>query len=261
MPVGTAARLTDTLRRAGSVFAEEEAALLITEAGSEAELDAMVARRVDGLPLEQVLGWADFRGLPLAVEPGVFVPRRRTGLLVDETKAPLSEYDGRIPVVVDMCCGVGAVGAALYTELGSLELHAVDVDRGAVRCTRRNLDGTGTVYEGDLYAPLPLSLRGRVDAIVANAPYVPTDAIATMPPEAREHEALVALDGGADGTDIQLRVAAESTQWLAPGGHLLIETSRDQASRTRKLVVDAGLDATVTWDDELDGTAVVGTRR
>ena len=85
------------------------------------------------------------------------------------------------------------------------------------------------MFEGDLFGALPAGLRGRVDVLIANAPYVPTAEIANMPPEAREHEPLVALDGGADGLDVQRRITACARDWLTPGGSLLIETSVRQA--------------------------------
>ncbi len=117
---------------------------------------------------------------------------------------------------------------ALAAALNGVELYAVDVDPVAVRCARRNLPG-GRVFEGDLYEPLPASLRGRVDVLVANAPYVPTEAVGLLPPEARTYEPRVALDGGADGLEVVRRVAAGAASWLTPGGHLLVETSADQA--------------------------------
>ena len=110
-----------------------------------------------------------------------------------------------------------------------------------------------------LYDALPDHLRGRVDVLVANAPYVPTAAIATMPPEAREHEPLVALDGGPDGVGLHRRIAAGAPDWLAPGGHLLIETGRHQASLTVAACEAAGLTARVVTDDDLEATAVVAT--
>jgi release factor glutamine methyltransferase len=245
------------LRAAGCVFAEDEAGLLGAAAGSPAELDDLVARRVAGLPLEHLLGWAEFRGLRIAVAPGVFVPRRRTGFLVEQAVALAPDP----AVVVDLCCGSGAVGAALLAERERVDLVAADIDPAAVACARRNVEPRGgRVVEGDLDAPLPVTLRGRVDVLLANAPYVPTGAIATMPPEAREHEARVALDGGADGLDVQRRVAAAAPRWLAPGGHLLIETGEHQAPRTAAAVTAAGLDARIARDDDLDATVVIGTR-
>lgn len=249
------------LRAAGCVFAEEEAALLIDAAAGPGDLDARVARRVAGEPLEQILGWAEFCGLRVLVEPTVFVPRRRTELVVREA----ARLVGPGGVVVDLCCGTGAVGLAVAATVSGVglqrvELHAADVDPAAVRCARRNLEPVGGhVHEGDLDAPLPADLRGRVDVITANAPYVPTDEVAFMPSEARDHEARVALDGGADGLDLHRRIAALAPGWLRPGGHLLIETSERQATRTAGALARHGLDAHVVTDEDLDATVVVGT--
>lgn len=252
------------LRAAGCVFAEEEGALLLAEAGDAAALAALVARRVAGEPLEQVLGWAEVAGVRVAVAPGVFVPRQRSALLVREAVALVREAAdraGRGAVVLDLCCGTGALGAAVLGAAGDAvaELHAADVDPAAVACARGNVP-TARVHAGDLWAALPAALAGRVDVVVANAPYVPTDEIGAMPPEARLHEARVALDGGADGLDLHRRIAAGASAWLAPGGALVLETSRAQAARTRALVAAAGLTAHVVTDDDVAGTAVVGRR-
>jgi release factor glutamine methyltransferase len=249
-------RVVARLRAAGCVFAEEEARLLVAAAADGAALDRLVERRVTGLPLEHVLGWAEFCGLRIAVAPGVFVPRRRTAFLVG------CAADGAPPgaLVVDLCCGSGAVGAALAARIPGARVHAADVDPAAVTCARRNLPGHA-VHRGDLYAALPADLCGRVDVLAVNAPYVPTGAIATMPPEARDHEPPVALDGGADGLDVQRRVAAGAAGWLAAGGRLLIETSRAQAPLTVAAVRAGGLDARVLRSDELDATVVSGVRR
>ena len=151
------------------------------------------------------------------------MPRWRTAFLVDLALGLLAERPH--PVVVDLCCGTGAIGAALLAEAPGVEVHAADLDPRAVASARLNLEPRGgRVHEGDLYDALPGDLRGRVDVLAVNAPYVPTDAIATMPPEARDHEARIALDGGGDGLDVHRRVAAGARDWLAPGGHLLIET-------------------------------------
>ncbi|MFF2848022.1 putative protein N(5)-glutamine methyltransferase [Streptomyces sp. NPDC058001] len=245
-----------TLRVAGCVFAEDEARLLLSTARTPAELSAMVERRAAGLPLEHVLGWAEFHGLRITVDPGVFVPRRRTEFLVDRA-VRLAPRSGA--VVVDLCCGSGAVGAALVADLDQAEWYASDVDPAAVACARRNVTG-GEVFEGDLFAPLPAGLRGRVDILLANVPYVPSDEVGLLPPEAREHEPLVALDGGADGLDVLRRVTAEATRWLAPGGHLFVETGERQAPHAVEVFQRDGLLARVEHSDELYATVVIGTR-
>lgn len=253
----TVSSIVTTLRAAGCVFAEDETELLLSTAAGPAELAAMVERRVAGLPLEHVLGWAEFCGLRVAVDPGVFVPRRRTEFLVRQAVA----LAGRKPaVVVDLCCGSGALGRALAAALTDVELHATDVEPAAVRCARRNVGELGQVYEGDLFEPLPGSLRGRVDVLLANVPYVPTDDVELLPPEARIHEPRVALDGGGDGLDVMRRVAAAAPDWLAPGGALLVETSERQAARAAETVGGSGLSARVVVSEELYATVVIGTR-
>jgi release factor glutamine methyltransferase len=229
--------------------------MLIAAARTSSDLAAMVERRVAGVPLEQVLGWAEFCGLRIVVDPGVFVPRRRSEFLVSEAAALAPPRT----VVVDLCCGSGAVGVALAAAIGGVELHAVDIDPAAVRCARRNVAAGGQVYEGDLYEPLPTTLRGRVDVLVANAPYVPTEAVGLLPPEARIHEPRVALDGGPDGLDVLRRVIAAAPPWLAPGGHLLIETSEHQAPQIVETFARKGLIPRVAGSEELNATVVIGT--
>ncbi len=243
------------LRAAGCVFAEDEARLLTAAARTPAELDAMVDRRAAGLPLEQVLGWAEFCGLRITVAPGVFVPRRRTEFLVRQAAAVARPGD----VLVDLCCGAGAIGAALAATVDRAEVHAADIDPAAVRCARQNLP-RGHVYQGDLYQPLPASLRGRVMVLAANVPYVPSGEIGFLPPEARAHEPRTALDGGPDGLDVLRRVAAAAPGWLAPGGHLLSETSDRQAPAARAVLTASGLTAQVAHSAGLDATVVIGRR-
>jgi release factor glutamine methyltransferase len=233
------------LRAAGCVFAEEEAGLLEAEAGEGGDLALMLARRVAGEPLEQVLGWAEFCGLRIRVVPGVFVPRRRTQALVEVARSLLPSLD-HPPVVVDLCC----------VDVPGVELHAADIDPAAVGCARLNVTAgvtarvaAGAVHEGDLYDALPDHLRGRVDLLLVNAPYVPTDEIRLMPPEARLHEHHVALDGGEDGLDLHRRTAAGAPGWLAPGGSLLIESSPRQAVGTARCCVEAGLEVQVLGED------------
>ncbi|MFH9127606.1 putative protein N(5)-glutamine methyltransferase [Streptomyces griseoaurantiacus] len=246
------------LRAAGCVFAEDEAELIFTAARTASEITAMVDRRVAGEPLEIVVGRAEFHGLLITVEPGVFVPRRRTEFLVDQALA-LTPDAG---LVVDLCCGSGAVGVALAASPAAPRLHAADIDPVAARCARRNLAPyEGHVHEGDLYAALPDALRGRIDVLTANVPYVPSDEVRLLPAEAREHEPPAALDGGTDGLDLLRRVAAGAPRWLAPGGALLVETSERQAPAALAAFTGAGLDARLAHEEEYGTTVVIGLRR
>nr|MDT0660456.1 putative protein N(5)-glutamine methyltransferase [Micromonospora sp. DSM 115978] len=247
--------VTDLLRAAGCVFAEEEAALLVDAAATPADLAVLVDRRVAGRPLEHVLGWVEFCGLRVGVDPGVFVPRRRTELLAHRATA-LARPGA---TVVDLGCGTGAVGLAVATMTGGVRLYAADIDPAAVECARRNVAGVGgQVYAGDLFAALPGQLRGTVDVLVANVPYVPSAEIDLLPREARIHEPMVALDGGGDGLDVIRRVAATAGDWLAGHGHLLLETSGDQAGTVADTLAAAGFAPTVAADDDRGATIVVG---
>jgi release factor glutamine methyltransferase len=274
--------VADRLRAAGCVFAEEEARLLLAAAASPAQLSAMVGQRAAGMPLEHVVGWAEFCGLRIAVGPGVFVPRRRTEFLVAQAAAGAgtSTPAGRTPtgqgrtgqgrtgqgrtgrpVIVDLCCGSGALGVAAAAALGGADLHAADIDPAAVAWARRNVEPAGgRVYEGDLFGALPGGLRGRVDILLVNVPYVPTGEIALLPAEARDHEPRVALDGGHDGLAVLRRVAGEAAAWLAPGGRLLTEASERQVAAAAAIVAGGGLAVQVASDDELGATVIIGTR-
>jgi release factor glutamine methyltransferase len=161
------------LRAAGCVFAEEEAAILLSSARTPAELDAMVKRRADGEPIEQVVGWAEFCGLRIFVGPGVFVPRRRSEFLVSVAIRLVQEHGAAgSPVIVDLCCGAGALGLAVAAGAGFSELHAADLDPAAVACARRNVEPAGGhVYAGDLFAARPdrrADLQRAVRAVVGD---------------------------------------------------------------------------------------------
>ncbi|HZX02151.1 putative protein N(5)-glutamine methyltransferase [Kribbella sp.] len=244
--------IADRLRASGCVFAEDEAALIVDTARDAAEVAAMVEQRVAGAPLEYVLGWASFCGLRIAVEAGVFIPRRRTEFLIAEALRVVR--DGA--VVVDLGCGSGALGAAVAAQR-AVTVYAADIEPVAVRCARRNLAPYGgIVSEGDLFAALPEQLRGRIDVLLSNVPYVPTEEIRLLPPEARLYEPRVTLDGGPDGLTTLRRVVAGAGEWLRPGGHLYVEMSDRQAPLAQLVMAAVGMTAEVVTDDDLGANVV-----
>jgi release factor glutamine methyltransferase len=262
--------LAARLQATGGPSAEEEVRLLVETAGRESPadqsfaLDELVRRRAEGEPLERVIGRTSFRGLPMEICHGVFVPRRRTEYLVARAVALAGRRSSTPLVLLDLCCGSGAVGVATATELAAAghecTVHCADIDPVATACARRNAEGLDAhVYTGDLYDPLPGSLARRIDVITASAPYLPAEAIPLLQPETRLYEPAHALDGGVDGLTVLRRVIAGAPSWLAAGGHLLVETGRGQLPAVAELMVLNGLRPHVATSDELDATVVEGT--
>jgi release factor glutamine methyltransferase len=268
--------LVERLWEAGCVFAEDEVQLLEEAAAGDAELlEQLAVRRIDGEPLEHVVGWVEVDGHRYRVGPGVFVPRPRSEALIGAAVNVAPARDSAV-TILDLCCGSGALGAAVYRRLqrpqgmsalaGSLlphwELHAADIEPAAVACARKNLaELGGSVHEGDLFAALPETLRGRLDLIIANVPYVPTAHIELMNSEARDHEPHSALDGGDDGLDIFRRMIAQAPQWLARGGSILSEVAVHQVADALAAIDGAGLASSHHVDDEYEANVVIGTSR
>lgn len=243
--------VVEQLRAAGCVFAEDEAALLIEASTDERDLADLVERRRAGEPLEHVVGFVEFCGSRYRLGPGVFVPRQRSALLVDEAV----RLGGT--AVLDLCCGCGALGLAVHQRLGG-DLVSTDLSPDAVAYARAN--GVETAYVGDLFSAVPASDRGRFDLILANTPYVPSGAITGMPRDSRDFEPRLAVDGGADGMDLQRTVLTQAHHWLAPDGYLLIETSRHQVEALATDASDAGWTPSVVTDPDLGAYALVVRR-
>ena len=220
------------LRAAGCVWAEDEAAVL-RAAVPAAELAAAVDRRVDGEPLEHVVGWADFAGVRVRLSPPVFVPRPGAEPLVELACARVRGAQ----VVVDVGCGSGAIAAAVAAARPGLTVLATDTDPVAVDCARAN----GVVaYRGDWLDALPDQWLGGVDIAVAHLPYVPTGALGEVARDYRSAEPTIALDGGADGLAPLRQVLDQLTRWLAPGGSLLTLAADGQSAGVRTLAAAAG---------------------
>lgn len=248
------AGLVARLRAAGCVFAQEEAALLsAVPAGQRA---AALARRVAGEPLEHVLGWAEIAGVRIAVAPGVFIPRRRTELLIDHAAHHLTGSG----VLLDLCCGSGAVARVLAERRRPARVHASDIDPVAVAVARENLAGWGTVSRADVVDGVPVDLRGRVSVLTANVPYVPSGEVALLPREARLYEPAHTYDGGPDGLRLLRRVLLAAREWLAPAGVTLSEVAVHQGEAALAAARAAGLTARLDVAQE-SGTAVLSARR
>jgi len=218
--------LVARLRAVGCVFAEEEAAEIRRVLGDDDEAaDAVVTARGNGVPLEHALGVALFAGVEVFVGAGVFVPRARAEVLVDEAVA--ARPDAR--VIVDLGTGSGAIAAALAARLPDADIHAADLDPQALTYARRNAARYGfTVHEGDWWDALPPALRGTVDLAVAYLPHVPTPRLDDIPGDYRAHEPTLAVAGGPDGLDPLRQVLTTMDDWLSPDGLLVTLVADEQ---------------------------------
>lgn len=249
------AELVSRLRRAGCVFAEEEARILRSASRDAAELDRLCTRREAGEFLEHVVGSVELMGERLEVRPGVFVPRQRTALLIEQTLAAARRRER--PVVLEAYCGSAPVAALLAHRVPGADIHAADADRQALESARRNLPLSAALHRGDGLDALPRSLTGRIDVIAAVPPYVPDRNEDLMPREARDHEPQAALLGGRDGLDQVRRLTDEAPRWLAPGGQLLIEMHQAQARAMTDAVHAAAHYARAETVEGEDGSTAV----
>jgi release factor glutamine methyltransferase len=207
--------VVERLRAAGSVFAEDEARLL----GDDEE---MIARRIAGERLEHVLGWVEFAGLRLEVDPGVFIPRPQTEALAEQAAAL------RPQIALDLFTGCGAIACVVKAHNPAARVVAAEWDTTALACARRNTARFGVdVVAADVDDGVPAELEGRVDVLTANVPYVPTAELPFVP---HDGEPEAALDGGVDGLDWVRRVQAVAPRWLRRGGVLLYERPGDESA-------------------------------
>jgi release factor glutamine methyltransferase len=207
-----------------------------------ARFQAGLARRLARQPLQQILGWTEFHGLRIRVTRDVLVPRPETELLVEWALGSLPAPSRRRRLAVDIGTGSGAIACALARARPDLDVIAVDVSEAAARVARANLldlglGGQVRVTVGDLGAAFrPL----QADLVVANPPYLTGATVDALPPEIREHEPRLALDGGADGLDLVRRVVEAAPAMLRPGGRLCVEIGGgDQAAAAQGLLGQA----------------------
>ena len=262
------------LAEAGVASPEHDAAELLAHvlgtsrpglvlAGEVAEEQAaayhlLVDRRAAREPLQHLTGSAAFRYLDLAVGPGVFVPRPETELLagwaVEQAQALVLE--GRVPTVVDLCTGSGAVALSVATEVPAARVHAVELGDPAVEWAARNLAGSGVdLRHGDM-AEAFHDLDGAVDVVVCNPPYIPLDAYESVEDEAREHDPALALFSGDDGL-VAMRVVEEvAARLLRRSGTVGVEHADVQGESAPAVFVAAG-----RWSDVRDHLDLAGRPR
>ncbi len=249
-----AASIGEALSRAGFLAPDDEAAQLCQSAAGDPErLSALLERRLTGEPLAWIVGHTAFCGLDIRIDPGVYVPRAQTEDLARRATKRLPPRG----TAVDICTGSGAVAAVLMATRPRARVIATDIDAGAVACAHRN--GVDALA-GDLFAPLPQSLMGRVEVVTAVVPYVPTPELPLLQRDTFTFETPLAYDGGPDGTGVLRRVVTDSARFLRPGGALLLELGGDQARLLRADLLGCGFgDVVVLVDDDGDVRGVEAT--
>jgi release factor glutamine methyltransferase len=239
-PLKDAASVVEALRAGGSVFAEDEASLLLAAAHDADDLATLLSRRLRGEPLEHVVGSVVFGGVTLRVGAGMFVPRQRSVQLATLTVA---ECRRRQPAtMLELCCGVAPLAATVERADAAERAVASDHDERCVAVARENLR-TPYVFVGDLFDAIPQSFRHGCDVVAVVPPYVPAGEAHLLAREARDHEPPEALYGGADGLNVVRRILANVAEWLAPGGTLLIEMHKVQAQAAIDVAAAADLAA------------------
>jgi release factor glutamine methyltransferase len=239
--------LAALLAGAGFLAAEEEAEELLARATGDAELlVSLVARRLTGEPLAWITGRVSFCGLEIRVDPGVYVPRRQSEPLARRAVERLRETG----IAIDLCTGSGAIAKTLIANRPTARVMASDIDERAVACAASN--GVEACL-GDLFAPLPRSLEGRVDVVVGVVPYVPRPALPLLPRDTFDFESPLSYDGGPDGTRILRRVLTDGPRFLRPGGALLLELGGEQVDALGDDLARLGyVDVTVLVDEDGD---------
>ena len=214
---------------------------------------SLITRRAGGEPFPFLMGFIEFWGLELKVKPGAFVPRPSSELTVELAVDRLKRK--KSPVVVDVCTGAGPIALAIADEFPKAQVYGADISEEGLIQGRSNAKRLGiknvTLKAGDMYAPLPSKLQGKVDLITGHVPYVHLDELEDLPSEVREHEPIFTLsDSSGDGLDLMRRAVFESIAWLKPGGWLLLETAEDLASKIKKMFIKAGYEKVQGKTDE-----------
>jgi release factor glutamine methyltransferase len=206
-----------------------------------AELRELVKRRRSREPIAYLRGEREFHGLPFRVDARVLIPRPDTETLVEVALARTQHVSLSLRLA-DLCTGSGCVAIAIAHERPTAKIFATDISEEALVVARENAARLGTYNvafrAGDLYAALPEGTR--LDAIVANPPYIASAEIETLEPDVKDFEPRLALDGGPDGLALVRRIVDDAPRWLQPGGLLALEVGAGEAPEARALLEARG---------------------
>ena len=209
---------------------------------TQRRFEEWIERRYTGEPVAHITGVTEFRGLELVVEPGVFVPRDSSEWLAEQAARRLRKR--KRPVLVDLASGMGTIALAVSHEVPKAEVFGAELSTEGVKLARRNarhLKLRATFGAGDLFAPVPKRLRGKVDVITIHPPYVAKDELPDLPDEIKDWEPAHTLtDQSDDGLGLVRRTVEEAPTWLVPNGWLLMETDPDRARDVRKVMAAGG---------------------
>ena len=224
----------------------------------------LVARRATGEPIPYIKGFTEFRGLELASEPGVFVPRDSSEYLAEQAVKRLRGR--RSPVHVDLATGAGTIALSVANEVPKATVYGTDLSEDAVKLARRNTRRLGLKVRfaaGDVFGGLPTTIAGIVDVITVHPPYVAMDEVDDLPDEIKDWEPVHTLtDRSSDGLGFVRQTVAEAPTWLRPKGWLLMETDPDRARDVKKVMTDGGFrDVQSTKGGDLKITRVIVGRR
>ncbi len=205
---------------------------------------SLLRRRLAREPLQYILGRRGFRRLELEVSPEVLIPRPETESLVERALQKLEE-DPSLRVVLDLGTGSGNIACSVALEWPGVEVVATDISAGALEVARRNaerhgLSGRVRFLCGDLFSPLPPSLRGGIGLLLSNPPYISARDYPRLPPEVRDFEPEIALLAGEDGTAFHRRILDGAREWLAEGGWFILEGGADQVPGLRQAAQERG---------------------
>jgi release factor glutamine methyltransferase len=215
--------------------------------GEIGALERLIQRRISGEPLQYILGHQEFWSIDFKVDPCVLIPRPETELLVEQSLLILSENSfKRIPSVLEIGTGSGAIAIALAKEVRNIFLVATDISREALGLASENARSAGVGHQikfvnGDLFGPLRSSKEeGLFDMILSNPPYIHRLEIQALAREVRDYEPGIALDGGEDGLEFYRRIIPEAPFYLREGGWLLLEVGQGQGPLVSKLIGEEG---------------------